>query len=233
MRVGIIQSNFIPWRGYFDFIDDVDTFIILDDVQYTKSDWRNRNKLKTKSGTSWITVPVRRDGLQTRIDEARIDWSKPWPQVHRHLIFENYRDAPYVEDIAASVLSEIDRRPENLSALNYELIKFIAARLSIETKFVFSTELDIGGSRTDRLVSLVRAVGGTSYLSGPAAEAYLDVDAFKKANIALEYKSYDYQPYPQLWGSFDGAVSIIDLLMNTGPDARNFLKSRTPNRRIA
>lgn len=233
MRVGIIQSNFIPWRGYFDFIDDVDIFIILDDVQYTKSDWRNRNRLKTKFGTSWITVPIRRDGLQTRIDEARIDWKKPWPEAHRQLIFENYRDSPYFESVAEPFLNELDRRHERLSILNYELIKTFAAKLSIETKFMFSAELNIGGSKTERLVSLVQAVGGTSYLSGPAAEAYLDVDAFTAAGIALEYKTYDYEPYPQLWGPFEGAVSVIDLLMNTGRDARRFLKSRAPNRRVA
>lgn len=231
-RVGILQSNYVPWRGYFDLMDDCDVFIVYDDVQYTKSDWRNRNKLKTRTGTTWMTVPVRRSGLATRIDEAMIDWTKDWTEKHRHLVIENYCGAPYFEEISSAFFEVLDRRHLRLSALNVALLRTIAARLDIETKIVLSSELYPHGGKTDRLISLVKSVGGDIYLSGPSAESYLDRDAFQRAGLALEYKSYDYEPYQQLWGAFDGAVSILDLLMNTGPAARRYLKSCTPNRLV-
>jgi hypothetical protein len=229
-RVGILQSNYVPWRGYFDLMDDCDVFIIYDEVQYTKSDWRNRNKLKTRTGTSWMTVPVQRDGLATRIDEAKIDWTNDWTEKHRQLVIENYRDAPHFDDVSCPFFAELDRRPSRLSTLNVALLKMAAAHLRIETEIVFSAELGAQGGKTERLVSLVQEVDGDCYLSGPAAESYLDEELFRRAGITLEYKSYDYEPYPQLWGAFEGAVSILDLLLNTGPDARLFIKSQTPNR---
>jgi len=231
-RVGILQSNYIPWRGYFDLIDDCDIFIVYDEVQYTKSDWRNRNKLKTPKGANWITVPVQRTGLSTRIDEALIDWTKDWTQRHIALVSENYRDAPHFSKIAAGFFGHLTRQHERLSQLNFDLTTWLADRLDIKTEFRSSSGLGVPGGKTERLISLVKAVGGTTYLSGPAAESYLDVEAFRRAGLGLEYKTYDYEPYPQLWGPFEGAVSILDLLMNTGPEARRFLKSRSPRLRV-
>lgn len=230
-RVAILQSNYVPWRGYFDLMDDADVFIVYDEVQYTKNDWRNRNKLKTRQGTGWLTVPVRRDGLDTRIDEARIDWTGDWTGRHRSQLTDSYRDAPHWEPVAGEFLAIIEKRHERLSALNLDLLRWAAARLGIATELITSGTLPGGEGKTGRLVALVKAAGGTSYLSGPAAESYLDLDAFTRAGIAVEYKSYDYAPYPQLWGPFEGAVSILDLLLNTGPEARDHLKSRTANRR--
>ncbi len=228
-RVAILQSNYVPWRGYFDLMDDVDVFIVYDEVQYTKNDWRNRNRLKTRSGLTWLTVPVRRDGLDTRIDEARLDWTRDWTEKHRNQLAEAYREAPHWEPVASEFFGIIGKRHDRLSDLNLELMRWAAGRLGIATEIVRSTDLPGNGGKTGRLVGLVRAVGGTSYLSGPAARSYLDPDAFARAGIGVEYKSYDYAPYPQLWGEFEGAVSVLDLLLNTGPEARRHLKSRTPN----
>ena len=232
-RVAILQSNYIPWKGYFDIIHDVDLFIFYDDDQYTMRDWRNRNRIKTRAGLSWVTVPVRRDGLSTRIEDARIDWRTDWTARHRHVLLENYRDAPFVREISDGFFAVLDRRHDRLSALNVELMRWIADCLSIRTEVVLSSSLEASGNRTDRLVDLVTAVGGNTYLSGPSAEAYLDLAAFDEAGIAVEFKTYDYAPYPQLWGEFEGAVSVLDLMLNIGPDARAHLKSKSANRTVS
>jgi hypothetical protein len=229
VRVGIIQSNYIPWRGYFDFIDDCDVFILFDDVQYTSRDWRNRNKLKTREGTEWITVSVRQSRGQL-IEEVPIDWSVDWPERHLNLLRENYRLAPFFDEVSNQFAEILSHRPERLSALNRALIEWGMQRLGIVTHLIDASTLAGRGQKTERLISLVEAVGGTVYLSGPSAGAYIEPKAFSSAGIALEYKSYDYPAYPQLWGTFEGLVSILDLLLNTGTDARYYLKSRTPNR---
>lgn len=232
MRVGIIQSNYVPWRGYFDFIDDCDVFILFDDVQYTDRDWRNRNKLKTPQGPVWITVSLQGGARDRLVQDVVIDWQTDWAARHLNLLRQHYGTAPHHAEIAAEVAEIFARRPARLSELNHALIARANARLGITTPLIDAVSLPGRGRKTERLISLVEAVGGTSYLSGPAAQSYLDLDAFREAGIGLEYKSYDYEPYPQLWGAFEGGVSVLDLLMNTGPDARRFLKSRTPNQVI-
>lgn len=232
-RVAILQSNYLPWRGYFDLMDDADTFIVYDQVQYTKSDWRNRNSLKTRAGKAWITVPVRRDGLTTRIEDARIDWRTEWTDRHLAMVHENYRNAPFLKEVVDSFQAVLEQRHEHLSPLNVDLMRWVAGYLSINTSLVLSSSLMATGDRTDRLVDLVLAVGGTTYLTGPAALSYLDLDAFDRAGIAVEVKTYDYAPYPQQWGDFEGAVSVLDLMLNTGPAARSHLKSLNPNRLLS
>lgn len=227
MRVGIIQSSFIPWRGYFDFIASVDAFVFYDDIQYTRRDWRNRNRIKTPKGWEWLSVPVHfsRTIGQT-ILETRIDTGQDWPAHHLGRWGSHYRTAPHLEavrDIYEKVLSE---QPETISALNIGFIKAICRYLDITTPLVLSTELGATGCKTDRLIGMLTRLGADRYLSGPAADAYLDKTAFSRAGIQLEYKSYDYPPYPQLWGPFEAQVSILDLIANCGPAARDFLRSR-------
>ncbi|MGM4886847.1 WbqC family protein [Tardiphaga sp. 11_C7_N12_6] len=231
MRVGIVQSNYVPWRGYFDLIDDVDVFVVFDDVQYTDRDWRNRNQLKTPRGREWISVSVRHTSRNQLIQDVPVEWSVDWAERHLNLLRQNYREAPYYEIVAAEFSAILARRDGRLSELNIALMSWAMENCGITTKLVEASTLPGRGRKSERLVSLVQAVGGTTYLSGPSAAAYLDVDAFEAAGISVEYKSYDYAPYPQLWGNFEGAVSILDLLMNTGPDARHHIKSKSPNRR--
>jgi hypothetical protein len=116
-----------------------------------------------------------------------------------------------------------------ISELNIGLTKAIAAYLGVGTDLILSSELNLGGTKTDRLIELLSKVGATTYLSGPSADAYLDKDTFRRAGIRLEYKSYDYEPYPQQWGAFDGAVTVLDLIANCGPESVHYLHSRTPD----
>jgi hypothetical protein len=225
MRVGIVQSNYLPWRGYFDFIDEVDLFIVFDDVQYTVRDWRNRNRIKTAQGLRWLSVPVRHRHRSQLICETEIDSSRYWQRDHRNLVATHLRQAPYLGDALALLDNAFAIDHRTISDLNVTMIRALCRYFAIDTPIRSSTELHASGAKTDRLLALLCAVGATTYVSGPSARAYLDESRFRDAGIRLEYKSYCYQPYPQLHGPFEGAVSAIDLVANCGRDGKRWLKS--------
>lgn len=232
MRVGIIQPSFVPWRGYFDFIASVDIFIFLDDVQYTTRDWRNRNRIKTPQGLQWLTVPVRHRSRGQLISETEIDDSRDWLAAHRRAWGASYGRTPYFEDASRLLFGRGDAAPATISALDIDLTRRICEYLQIRTPLVLSSGLGAPGSATAKLIGLVQRVGGTTYLSGPSADAYLDKRALVAAGLALEYKSYDYEPYPQAWGGFEGGVTVLDLIANCGPDSTARLRSRTADRKV-
>lgn len=229
MRVGIIQSNYLPWRGYFDFIRTVDLFIFNDDLQFTKRDWRNRNRIKTPNGAQWITVPVHYAHTAQLISDTKIDQSKDWKRDHRNLISTNYSAAPYVRTALAILDAAYAHGDRTISELNIRLVRLICNYLGISTPFGMSSDYSVSGSKTERLLALIKASGATTYLSGPNASAYLDVSLFSRNGISLEFKSYDYEKYPQLWGDFRGDVTILDLIANCGDESRKLLTSRTSN----
>lgn len=229
MRVGAIQSSYIPWRGYFDFIATVDAFVFLDDVQYTVRDWRNRNKLKTPKGAEWVTVPVVHGHRSQLVTETQICRDVPWEKKHHGSWSSNYSAAPYF-DVVMELLGNLGKIQEStISELNIHLIHRICDYLKINTPMILSSELSPQGSKTERLIDLLKKLNATTYLSGPSADAYLDKDLFRQNGIRLEYKSYDYAPYPQLWGDFIGEVTVLDLIANCGPGAKELICSRTPD----
>ncbi len=230
MRVGVIQSCYIPWRGYFDFIASVDTFVIYDDVQYSSGSWRNRNQIKTKSGLQWLSVPVHYH-LGDPIDAVRIGerTSLHWQEKHRRLLKDALCLAPHFHDAMDLWQLAVSQNHAMLSGLNQCLIKAICRYLGISTRIVQSRDYALAGTKTARLIGLLKQLGATTYLSGPAARSYLDESLFPENGIALEYKSYDYPAYPQQWGDFAGTVSVLDLIANTGPTAKDYLRSRTPD----
>jgi hypothetical protein len=230
MRVGVIQSCYVPWRGYFDFIASVDRFVIFDDVQYPKGrSWRNRNRLKTRQGLKWLTVPVSAKGLQA-IDQVLIAPSQPqWREGHRALITESLEPAPFFRDALDLWVEGTESSPQRLSPMNVRLIRAICEYLGIATRIVNARDYAVDGAKTQRLIRLLEKIGATAYLSGPAARDYLDEELFRRHSIRLEYKTYDYPPYPQLWGDFVGAVSALDLIANVGPDSPKYLRSQTPD----
>jgi hypothetical protein len=229
VRVGIIQSNYLPWRGYFDFIASVDLFIFHDDLQYTKNDWRNRNRIKTDSGLKWLSVPVSYKHTAQLISDTRIDYSKKWWKNHINQFRENYQSAPcFVE--AFSLINEIlCAEIQTLSELNICLIKKICEYLGIVTPMVMSSEFHPEGKKTERLISILSKVGADTYVSGPSAESYLDKQLLHQSNIRLEYKTYNYAEYPQQHGLFENNVTILDLIANCGQDSRLLISSRTNN----
>lgn len=232
MRIGIIQSNYIPWRGYFDFIASVDLFVFHDDLQYTKGDWRNRNKIKTPKGLEWLSAPVQYDKVSQLILDTKFDESSRWRKQHLNKFSAAYAKAPYKDDALGLLQEALEADTPTVSRLNIHLIKTICAYLGIGTELAMSSDLGVSGAKTERVINILQAVGGTTYLSGQNADVYLEKDRFVDAGIGLEYKSYDYEPYPQLWGEFEGAVTILDLIANCGTQSKNFIRSKTPDKVI-
>lgn len=222
--VGIIQSNFLPWRGYFDFIYEVDNFVILEDVQYTKRDWRNRNKLKSRDGkTHWLSVPVLAK-RETKINEAIIDNSQDWSNKVLGFLEHNYSKAPFYKDYISQFKHILESGDRLLVDLNFKLIHFICSCLEINTTLIRSSELNSAGSKEQKLINLVELLDGRKYLSGPAAKDYIKDKNWLDSNIELAYKNYNgYPDYPQISEPFSPGVSILDLLFMKGNKAPEYI----------
>lgn len=226
MKVAINQSNYISWKGYFDMIKTVDLFILYDDVQYTRRDWRNRNKIKTPHGLKWLTIPVNVKGkyLQ-KIKDTTVN-DRNWNISHlkaikgAHYKCKHFNDIyPFVEELYSTA------NYETISEINFHFISNICKYLNIDTKIVFSSEYDLSEKRkTERLINICKQAGATEYISGPLAKDYIDKDKFDASNIGLTWMDYEHYPiYPQLYGEFVHKVSILDLLFNCGSDSINFI----------
>jgi hypothetical protein len=226
-KVAIIQSNYIPWKGYFDVIAQADEFILYDDVQYTRSDWRNRNLIKTQNGLKWLTIPVRLKGrFGQRICDTETTDSR-WRKIHWSSLQQSYARSPYFRELAGRFEELYLGRDETmLSEINRAFIELVCELLGIRTRISWCMEYQVSEDRQQRLVDLCAATGGTEYLSGPAARAYIDPQVFKQAGIALTWIDYQgYPEYSQLHGTFEHGVTVLDLLFNTGPNARRYMKS--------
>jgi WbqC-like protein family len=221
-RVAILQSAYIPWKGYFDIIHDVDEFIFLDDVQYTRQDWRNRNRIKTPAGLAWLTIPVGTD-LKRRICDVELP-PTAWRSDHLRRLENSYRDAPFFEEYRSLLDSIYPRDCRTLSELNQHAIRTIAALLGITTTFRDSRELHVEGRQLDRVIAILQSVRAGVYVSGPAAKSYIEPQRFADAGIELVWKSYDgYPEYTQLHPPFAHEVTVLDLLFHTGPDAPRYI----------
>lgn len=226
-KVSILQSNYIPWKGYFDIINMVDEFILYDDRQYTRRDWRNRNKIKTPNGLQWLTIPVNVKGkYYQKICETTIS-EKNWNQSHWRTIVHNYSKAKYFAEYK-DFFEELYLGTNEiyLSLLNYRFLKAICNLLNIKTTFSWSMDYEIIEGKSERLVHLCQQAGAIEYLSGPSAKDYIDENLFQHAGIKLTFMEYSgYLEYSQLYPPFVHEVSIIDLIFNEGPNATKYLKS--------
>lgn len=223
-RIAILQSNYIPWKGYFDVIAAVDEFVIYDCVQYTKNDWRNRNQIKTPKGKSWLTVPVRQRHLGQTIAETEIADPECFRR-HWDIFRQAYARAPHFRE-CSRLLEDLflGPSPTMLSEANTRLLKRISEGLRLDTAITRAEDYMPEGDRNERLVDLCRKAAATHYLSGPAARAYLDESRFTEAGIIVEWMDYTgYAEYPQLYPPFDHAVSILDLLACAGHEAPSFM----------
>jgi hypothetical protein len=224
-RVVILQSNYIPWKGYFDLMRFADEFVILDEVQFTQQDWRNRNVVKTQQGLQWLTIPVKASGKQT-IDEIEV--SKPnWHIRHWKTISQNLRRAAHFDRYEVELHQAFLAAGEIplLSHINLHFLKRICEWLDIRTRITSSSEYPAPSERTERLVSICQQAKASEYVSGPAAKDYLNEERFKEAGIAVHWFDYTgYPEYPQLYGPFEHRVTVLDLILNTGPDARRYLE---------
>ncbi|MBT9458021.1 MAG: WbqC family protein [Burkholderiaceae bacterium] len=222
--VVVLQSNYIPWKGYFDLIHDADLFVFYDDVQFTKNDWRNRNRIKTASGSKWLTIPV---GTGTDRQVCEVEMADPrWQSSHwdslrqaygKQPFFKHYR--PFFEGVY------LGQRWHSLSDLNQTLIKRIATELlGITTRFEDSRAYAAQGAKLDRLLHLLSLTGAQRYITGPAARDYIDAARFVEHGIELTWKDYSgYPVYEQAHPPFEHGVSILDLLFSVGPDAPRYI----------
>jgi WbqC-like protein family len=223
MKAAIVQSNYLPWKGYFDIIHDVDVYVFLEDVQYTKNDWRNRNKIKTPFGVKWITVPVK-GGIRKKIYEVEIAGSTDWKERQKRQIEASYSRAPFYESYRDEIFEIFLKNFNKLSELNIFAITRISELLGIGTRFLNSRDFVTAGRRDDKLIEICRQIGADSYLSGPAAKNYIKDEKFSNENIELAYKDYSgYPEYPQLWGGFDHNVSVIDLIFHCGERSPHYI----------
>lgn len=224
-KVAILQSNYIPWKGYFDMIAAVDEFIIYDDMQFTKNDWRNRNQIKTPQGVQWISVPVKLSGkFGQLIKNTEIDGGL-WRVKHLRSILLNYKKSKFYNEISGQLEVLYAADYKNMSELNRSFINFVCSYLGIRTKISNSWDYSLCDGKTERLVDLCKQAGATEYISGPAAREYIEPNYFSDAGIKLTWFEYSgYPEYPQLWGKFVHGVSILDLLFNCGKDSKNYMK---------
>ena len=223
--IGIIQPNYIPWRGYFDFIKEVDVFVLLDDVQFTRRDWRTRNKVKLLDGsTRWLTVPVigSRDQL---IKDVKIDNTQEWRQKHLNTLQASYAKSPFFYEYFPELESiYLGDNHQLLANLNLDLINMLCGWLSINTPVLRASTFEVHGRKDERLIALVQAVDGDRYLSGPAAREYIQPTMWQHAGIEVAYKNYDgYPAYTQISEPYVGKVSILDLIFAVGRSAPDYI----------
>jgi hypothetical protein len=224
-KVAILQSNYIPWKGYFDLIANVDEFILYDDMQFTKNDWRNRNKIKTPKGLEWLSIPVGTD-ISRKIKEVALP-NNGWQIKHLKSFEINYGRAQYFDEIMTLLKPVyLNQNIKTLSEFNRKLIEYVCSYLGIKTKISYSWDYTLGDGKTERLVHLCQQANAQIYVSGPSAKDYLDENLFKEKMIQVEWFDYaGYQEYPQLWGDFEHGVSVLDLLFNSGSSARSYMKN--------
>lgn len=226
-RVMITQSNYIPWKGWFDSLNLVDELILYDDMQYTKRDWRNRNMIKTREGTAWLTIPVEVKGnFFQKIKETKIADLK-WREQHWKSLVHNYSKAPFFPEYKSRIEEAfMGCTEEFLSQVNLRFILMINDLLGIRIPVKFSSEFSLAEGKTERLVGICEQAGATEYFTGPASKNYMDESLFSAKGIGVHYLDYSgYPEYPQLHGKFEHAVTVLDLILNTGPEAPNFMKN--------
>ena len=228
-KLAILQSSYIPWKGYFDIIHSADEFMLLDDVQYTRHDWRNRNVVKGPQGVRWLTISVDTEGKLTKLINQIHATDPLWGKRHWEIIRYFYRKAPYFQ-LYAKPFGDLYLANKDLalSHINYRFISLIARILGIKTKITWSTDYARRGRRSERVVDLCLQAKATDYITGSSAKAYLDESLFSKRHIRVRWVDYSgYPQYQQLYPPFVHTVSILDLLFNEGPKAADYMKTFT------
>ncbi|OWY23564.1 hypothetical protein C7N43_26645 [Sphingobacteriales bacterium UPWRP_1] len=225
MKVLITQSNYIPWRGYFHAIGLADVFVVYDEAQYTRRDWRNRNLIKTANGLQWLTIPIHVKGrFYQKISEATVSDHR-WAARHWKAMQLNYMRAPYFAQYAP-VFEQLYHQlhhETNLSNINLAFIEAICRILGIKTQIRTSADFDFEGTKSEKLVSICRQLCATHYISGKAARGYLDMELFTRNNMEVVWMNYaNYPDYHQLYPPFHPQVTVLDLIFNEGPRAPMF-----------
>tara|TARA_B100000686_G_scaffold343152_1_gene423475 strand:+ start:3271 stop:3963 length:693 start_codon:yes stop_codon:yes gene_type:complete len=223
-RISILQPSYLPWLGYFDQMARSDAFVFLDDVQFTRRDWRNRNKIRVPEGWTWLTVPITQKGkYEQTLVETKIDCSTPWIEKHLKTVRSHYSKTPNFDLYFPPLESILSKRHGNLIDLCLETSLWLKDVLGIKTTIFRSSELLVEGLKGDRILNICRKLGATHYLSGDSARGYLSEDDFSRYNITLEYQEYKHPKYSQRYPGFEAHLSVVDLLFNCGENSLNIL----------
>lgn len=233
MKAAAVQPSFLPWRGFFDIIHRSDSFVFLDDVQFDKRSWRNRNRIKTQNGLQWITVPVDTKGRYSqKIFETEISPDPHWRRKSLNAIRWNYQNAPHFDSYFYPLEKILGREWKYLADLDIYLVEIVMEFLGLRRTLRRSSGMKLASQKIEdknlRLIRICQELGADRYISGPSARDYIDEALFEKNGIEVEYMNYDYPPYPQLHGGFEPYVSVIDLIFNQGPEAPRFIWNQEP-----
>lgn len=218
MKIAILQPGFLPWLGFFDLLRRCDVFVYYDDVQFDKHGWRNRNKIKTQSGEMWLTVPVIHSSRHgQKILDVKIDNDQNWGKKITRSIYQSYAKAPYLELLYPELEKVILKNWVNLVDLNYAVTKLLMMWLGINRHIYYSSLLDVTGDKTGRILNICKMFNANMYISGNAAQTYLDLILLNKHGIDVQWQNFSHPEYPQLHGDFIPYLSALDYLMNVGP----------------
>jgi hypothetical protein len=226
MIAAIHQPQFIPWLGYFDKIDQSDVFIFLDNVQYKKNEYQNRNRIKTANGWQWLTVPVLYKFPQ-KINEVKINNKIDWRKKHLHALITNYSRAKYFEKYYRFFEGLYLKEWELLSDISIEVTIKLAEFLGIKKRFLVSSRLapELSGEEpTERLTGLCKSTEADTYMAGKDGAKYMDVEKFTKSGVKLIFQDFKHPVYKQLFGKFEPYMSVIDLLFNCGEESIDIIR---------
>lgn len=230
MIVGIHQPNYIPWIGYFYKIYKSDIFVVLDDVQYVKNSFADRNKIKTPQGDCYLKAPVEVKSAISKYCDVRLKDELKWREKHLKTIEMNYKKSSYFKEVFEDLYEIYNSKEVTiLGEFNSLIIEYAVKKLDINTEIIYSKDLNVDMGGTDRLLEIIKKCGGTKYLSGKGGAKYQDENEFKKNNIELLYTDFKHPVYEQLWGEFIPNLSILDLLFNYGEESLNIIKKSYDN----
>jgi len=224
MTLVILQPGYIPWLGFFDQMNKADLFVIYDDVQFDKHGWRNRNRIRTKDGWMWLSVPVLSSG-KPLLKDTMIENKHNWRKKHLASILQNYGKTPYFGEYFDKISNILSRPHERLIDLDMALILLFKEILNIDTPSLLSSNLSTKGKATQRIQGICKELGADEYLSGDAGSNYLDEKLFSENGIKLKYHNYDHPKYRQLYSPFLPYLSVVDLIFNCGKESVSVLNS--------
>lgn len=228
MIVAIHQPQFMPWLGYFDKMDQADCFVLLDNVQYKKNEWQNRNRIKGPQGPQWLTVPVKFK-FPALITEVGINVSDPWRRKQLQALKTNYGKAPHWSAYEVFLQEFYDREWSELAAANRTSVEWLRGELGIDTPLKIASEMELSAEPTQRLIDICKTVGADTYLAGVDGKKYMDLERFAAAGLEIAVQEYEHPIYPQLYGEFVSHLSALDLLCNCGPESGKILLSGRKN----
>ena len=225
MKVAIHQPHYLPWLGYFDKLDSADVFIFLDTVQFIKHEWKNRNRIRTKDGWQWLTIPII-DRFPERIDCVQINARTDWQRKHAQALRQHYSRAPFWDPLGPELVALLEPPWSRLCELNVAVTNLLCQHLGMKPTCLLASRFPAREDPTDRLIDLCQAVSAKTYLAGQSWPLYhMDISRFVEAGIDVQVQTYRHPEYPQRYQPFVSHMAVVDLLFNCGPESLTVLRS--------